>query len=527
MAKYLKPDSELGFVEDSAKIEYLKFNNMRHTILGFMLGDFNNKGEYIIAPEIVTELISMRKFIVDSVDNMEVCHSELKLDKQLTFLVTYEGNRACLSLVEQIRFEGNFRLNSGAYSNINEYVLDEVETAGEIDRNLLYRRWNISAFGGAVLDVFNMDEATLANYFGLVNRFKYLMLANTALLNKEAEIEEIEAEYAVNVINSLKNYPKLKAVVGEAVKTQMEEKKGIIRLDKANFVKTFNEILTTTVENNLNVLTEQEKQELDGDLRNINRDYAIKSRQNLDLKTEKPPVKAHENAEEEEANTITQIDVGDYSNKSLEEIKTDFNESYKNAETRLYARAIDLLTPKEKKSEENDNVLFLLEYLISAGVKTANIVSEAIITEVETAKAPVQETVASTATAPKNRASAPKSQPKVKPAKGTGIGFVKPSNYKLPKQKSANSTPSSTNGRKNFVTQTYDRNEMREEQKEKEFAKAPMQTETSTETQKAKAPKKKELKEVKFNLNDSIVADDNVRLNGGNVNSNIDEMNLI
>ena len=34
MAQYLKPDCELGYVEDSAEIAYLKFNNLRHSILG-------------------------------------------------------------------------------------------------------------------------------------------------------------------------------------------------------------------------------------------------------------------------------------------------------------------------------------------------------------------------------------------------------------------------------------------------------------------------------------------------------------
>ena len=40
MAQYLKPDTELGYIEDNADIECLKMNNLRHVILGCMLGDF-------------------------------------------------------------------------------------------------------------------------------------------------------------------------------------------------------------------------------------------------------------------------------------------------------------------------------------------------------------------------------------------------------------------------------------------------------------------------------------------------------
>ena len=96
MAKYLKQDSDLGYVEDSAEIEYLKFNNLRHTILGYMWGDFNSEGEYVISPDIQRELIAMKKYVVDTIDNIDICYSNIKFDKQITFMVTLEGNRATL-----------------------------------------------------------------------------------------------------------------------------------------------------------------------------------------------------------------------------------------------------------------------------------------------------------------------------------------------------------------------------------------------------------------------------------------------
>ena len=112
MSKYIKPDCELGYVEDNAEIDYLKFNNLRHTILGCMLGDFNQEGEYVVNSEIVKELVSMPKYVVETMENIEVCVSELKLDKQISFLVTFEEDRATLSLIEKLSFEANFKLNS-------------------------------------------------------------------------------------------------------------------------------------------------------------------------------------------------------------------------------------------------------------------------------------------------------------------------------------------------------------------------------------------------------------------------------
>ena len=138
MSQYVKNDCEQGFVTDNAEIESLKFNNLRHTILGCMLGDFDVEGNYVVDPVIVNELIAMPKYIVDTVDNIDVCSSVIKLDKQITFFVTYEGEHAVLTLAEKVNFQANFKSNSGLFSNINEYVLDTFETSGVVDKNAVY-----------------------------------------------------------------------------------------------------------------------------------------------------------------------------------------------------------------------------------------------------------------------------------------------------------------------------------------------------------------------------------------------------
>ncbi len=283
MAKYLKQDSELGYIEDSADIQYHKFNNLRHTILGCMLGDFDENGEYVLAPEIAKELIAMRKYIVETVDNIEICHGCLKLDKYITFLVTFEGNKATLSLVEKLSFEANFKINSGTYSNVNEYILDEVETSGEIDKNVIYKRWNIDVFGGNYLDVFNMDEETLSQYFGIVNRFKYLMMANEALLNHEEDLEEIESNYSLDMLELISRYPKLKEAIIKEINESMQGKEELIRIDKPYFAKTLNELISKTVEDNINLLTEEEKKDFDVEKHNIQTNYNNKINEKLDI----------------------------------------------------------------------------------------------------------------------------------------------------------------------------------------------------------------------------------------------------
>lgn len=261
MAKYLKPDCEKGYIEDNEDIIRAKFNNMRHTILGCMLGDFNESGEYVVSNEIKKELIAMKKFLVDTVDNIDVCVSQLKLDKQISFIVTFEEDKATLTLVEKMSYEANYKLNSGRYSNINEYVLDTLKTSGEVDHSAVYKHWNISQFPGEALDIFSCDEETLAEFFGLVSRFKYLLEANATLLEKEEEIEEIEANYTLNVLNILKRSPKLEKIVKDELSNFSSDKSNLISPKRPNFAKTVNEVLENVIAENVGLLEENEQKE--------------------------------------------------------------------------------------------------------------------------------------------------------------------------------------------------------------------------------------------------------------------------
>ena len=360
MAKYLKQDSDLGYVEDSAEIEYLKFNNLRHTILGYMWGDFNSEGEYVISPDIQRELIAIKKYVVDTIDNIDICYSNIKFDKQITFMVTIEGNRAYLSLVEKISFEANNKLNSGTYSNINEYILDEVETSGVIDKNALYRRWNISSIPDNILDIFHMDEETLSVYSALINRFKYLIKSNEILLKNEEKLEEIEAEYSVNLLNLINHYPTLKKVVDNELKSTLNEKKEFVRIDRPNFAKTVNEILDKIIENNINTLDEKEKRDFAVEKHNIQVKRNIQVQDIIEYKSETVEIKeehlGNEITAERKDKVIIQTN-REEEKQSIQELATDNLAIEKEVVERNVEEAIAINTGvvlKDAKDKEND-----------------------------------------------------------------------------------------------------------------------------------------------------------------------------
>ena len=357
MARYLKQDSELGYIEDTAEIQYQKFNNLRHSIIGFMMGDFDQEGNYVISPEIKRELIAMQKYIVDSLDNIEICQSEIKLNKHLSFMVTFEGERATLSLLEKMNYEANFKLNSGSYSNINEYLLDEVITSGTVNRNVIYQRWNIKEFGGNQVDIFNCDDAVLEKYFGIVNRFKYLLLANKKLLEKEEEIEEIEASYANKMLDILKAYPELNKAVMAQIKETLEEKKKFICADEPNFAKTFNEILDKAIETNLDSLAPENKEAFNAERRNLIVETNLKKQEVLEIAEKEQSLekddlkynKSHNNENENNSKVVVLNTNGVELKESVQDLAAEFARENKKVETRITEQVVVQAIETEKK----------------------------------------------------------------------------------------------------------------------------------------------------------------------------------
>ncbi|MBR2969778.1 MAG: hypothetical protein IKC49_01850 [Clostridia bacterium] len=356
MAKYLKLDSELGYIEDPTLIEYAKFNNLRHTILGFMMGDFDSNGNYYIDPTIVSQLVAMKKHIIEVDENIELCHGELRLDKPFTFVITYEKDRVTLSLLEKLNYEANFKLNSGAYSNINEYILDEIETSGIVDRNLVYKQWNVDTFGGHEIDIFSCDDAVLEKYFGITKRFKYLLKANSILIDKEKELEEIEAEYGNRILELLDIYPELKKLVEAEILKSIKDKRDFISIDKLFFAKTLNEVIDKAIDENIGVLTEEERIAFDKEKINITRDINIKRDMVLDINStivaenELDPTRVmtiNTNGEEQSMSVAELAEEFATREKSANESReaTSEREKFINAINKISG---DLLIPKEK-----------------------------------------------------------------------------------------------------------------------------------------------------------------------------------
>ena len=283
--KYIKFDTELGYLDDKDDINYFATSQMRRVAFGKMLGDFDENGLYVINKKIVDELIRMPKVIVEMVEGTDLIRSKVKADAFFHFILTVEDNKASFKLLEKLQYQSNRDFNAGAYSNINEYVLDEVIVPDkDFDRNALYEKYNISTENdGESLSIFDMDELSIALYYNIVEKIKINYLVQNELMLKEKDVESIEADYFEAVLNLLAEFECFGDRVVNAVQDDLAEKQNYVIINKPFFQKTINEILDSYIDQFMQDLSPEQRENFLNKIRQIKAEYYQKFKKVLPM----------------------------------------------------------------------------------------------------------------------------------------------------------------------------------------------------------------------------------------------------
>lgn len=273
--RYFKFDELNQYLDNEADINYFEVNQARRVAVGNMLGDYDEYGYYVIDEEIVKELVAMPKIIVDSVEDVDLLRGAIKFDNFIHFMLVVEDDKAKFVLLEKINFESNIKFNVGRYSNMNEYVLQEIKIPDrDVDKNVIYSKFNIRREDeGMLYDFKDLNETELKFYQALIQKMKYNALAQTTLLKSEKAIEIIEADYFDNVLNSFDKYAKYKEAFIKFLKTVILEKQEFIQINKPFFQKTVNEILDSAVAIYLAKLPAEVRAEIEEEIRKVKETY--------------------------------------------------------------------------------------------------------------------------------------------------------------------------------------------------------------------------------------------------------------
>ena len=286
--KYIKFDSVDGYIDNKDDINYFASSQMRKVAFGKMLGDFDENGLYVIKEKIVEELIKMPKVIVEILDNADLIRSKVKADAFFHFIIDIEDNKATFKLLEKIPYQSNRDFNTGLYSNINEYVLDQVIIPDkDFNRNALYEKYNISTDNdGDVLSIFDMDELSLALYYNIIEKLKIDYLVQNELMLKEKELEKIEADYFEEILGVLNEFAEFGIKVKTSVKQDLAEKHNFVIISKPFFQQTINEIVDNYIDFYLQDLLPEQREKIIDRIREIKASYYQKFKTLLPIRIE-------------------------------------------------------------------------------------------------------------------------------------------------------------------------------------------------------------------------------------------------
>lgn len=243
--KYFKFDEINQFLEDETDINYYATNQVRRVAVGNMLGDYNEQGIYVLDEKLIKELVDMPKIIVDSVGGADLIRSAIKFDGYVHFMLTIEEDKASLILLEKINFESNVKYNAGSYTNMNEYVLEDIKIPDrDVDKNVIYAKFNVKREDeGRYYEYTDLTDEELSHFTNVLNKLKYNLLVQNVMLKKEKEIETIEADYFDNVLKAFSEYEEIKKQFEKILKELIVSKQNFLMINKPFFAKTINELL--------------------------------------------------------------------------------------------------------------------------------------------------------------------------------------------------------------------------------------------------------------------------------------------
>lgn len=337
--KYVKTDSEKGYLEDKDDINYFATSQMKKVAFGCMLGDFDENGLYVVSEKIVGELIKMPKVIVENVEGTDLIRSKIKGDAFFHFILSIEGNKARLSLLEKINYQSNRNLNSGAYNNINEYLLDEMTVPDkDVNRDALYQKYNIATEDdGDVLSIFDMDELSIALYFNLIEKIKANYLTQNKLVLNEKESEQIEADYFEAVLDAVSGYADFEGKVLNDFKSNLAEKHNFFVPSKPFYQSAINEILDSVIDLYISDLSDEDRQAFLVKFREIKAEYYKKYKQLLAIHIEREAGVKLDNNKLIEENIIgslsREIETKGYTASDVRKIAIDDSELQLSVET--------------------------------------------------------------------------------------------------------------------------------------------------------------------------------------------------
>lgn len=282
---YKRVDSDSGLIKDEIEKNHFVVLQKEQVIRNMLLGEYDDKGTYIIKSEIVDELINMPKYFVEEYERLHLIKGAYKADKNFYYSVIFDESGASLNLLEKINFGSNLKPELASFSNIITTKLAHFEIQSPRENiDEIYQHFNISKKpADKIKDFSELTDEERGKLLNLLYKVKYNYARNTLWLKKEKEREISEAEYFNSVVEKLYDLKNFGLSVLLDLDKEFITKKDLIKFENLFFFLSINDMLNAFLQKNNNKNNEQDYAEFLQFFKDIQQKYIEEKIKQLDI----------------------------------------------------------------------------------------------------------------------------------------------------------------------------------------------------------------------------------------------------
>lgn len=252
--KYIRVDCDNGELTNASEIAYYKATQREEIITNIMLGDYNQNGEYIIDENIVLELVSMPKQIINSFSNMIFCQSlvvtEFIQQEKFVVKIKQDDNNpeikiSVLEIMETVKKADGLIINT-----VSTPIAKYVDVNSDEYNNKMFNAFNIidaTEFSVQQAEQFNRGFVSLRRkYISALSQLcsNQLIEAGKDAYNKKLEILKSSGEVGQSTLKLFEERLNKNPLIASQndFKALNELLDSAIEVNKANLQPVMNEV---------------------------------------------------------------------------------------------------------------------------------------------------------------------------------------------------------------------------------------------------------------------------------------------
>ena len=175
---YKRVDIDGGVVTDSSEAAYYKAVQVNDVIDNCLLGDFDEKGNYVVSPVIVEQLFKMKKVYVSTFEKSVFVESVREFDGygKINFRLKWTTNNKGQKVVILELLEDINRVN-GYFQNTNHVALLGISIDDTISTSAIYKYFNVVDKADDGSDDEGAERENNKDIIDILNRIAYFQIA--------------------------------------------------------------------------------------------------------------------------------------------------------------------------------------------------------------------------------------------------------------------------------------------------------------------------------------------------------------